>query len=328
MKICTFAAFFLITGLISYCAPPQAATALRFGYETPQTDSQHIAAQKFTELVKQRSNGELTLKLFPDSTLGNAQAMISGVRGGAIDMEMSGSNNFTGLSPVINLLDIPFLFRDTRHAHQVLDGKVGEELMKTLQPLGLQGLAYWENGWRDVSNSRRPVRTPADLKGLKIRTNNSPMNIAAFKIFGANPVPMPFTEVYTALETRAIDAQEHPINVVWSAKFYEVQKYLSLTHHAYSPLMVVMNKARFDALSTQLQEVLLSSAKEAGHYQRQLVAQNQQKILADMRAQGVEIITDPDRNTLRAALGDQLKAMFLKDNPQGADLLRAIEATR
>ena len=168
-----------------------------------------------------------------------------GVRGGTIDMEMSGSNNFTGLSPVINLLDVPFLFRDTAHAHKTLDGKVGDDLKVSLEGKGLKVLAYWENGWRDVTNSRAPVKTPADLKGLKIRTNNSPMNIAAFKVFGANPIPMPFAEVYTGLETRTIDAQEHPINVVWSAKFYEVQKYLSLTHHAYSPQYVVNRFVRF-----------------------------------------------------------------------------------
>ena len=253
--------------------------------------------------------------------------MISGVRGGTIDMEMSGSNNFTGLAPVINLLDIPFLFRDTAHAHKVLDGKVGDELLKALEPLGLKGLAYWENGWRDVTNSKGPIKTPADLKGLKIRTNNSAMNIAAFKIFGANPIPMPFAEVYTALETRTIDAQEHPINVVWSAKFYEVQKYLTLTHHAYSPLILVMNKKKFDALTPELQQTLVSAAKEAGNYQRQLVAEDQQKILAGMQADGVEIITDPDREAFRNALGDQVRDMYLKDNPESARLLTAIDET-
>ncbi len=166
-----------------------------------------LPRKKFNELLKKKTNGELTLKLFPDSTLGNAQAMISGVRGGTIDMEMSGSNNFTGLAPVFNLLDVPFLFRDTAHAHKTLDGKVGDELKKSLDSKGLKVLAYWENGWRDVTNSRAPVKTPGDLKGLKIRTNNSPMNIAAFKIFGANPIPMPFSEVYTGLETRTIDAR-------------------------------------------------------------------------------------------------------------------------
>ncbi|VYU11584.1 TRAP transporter substrate-binding protein [Metakosakonia massiliensis] len=327
MKLRSVARALLFLGLAATATCAQAGNTFRFGYETSQTDSQHIAAKKFNEILKEKTQGEITLKLFPDSTLGNAQAMISGVRGGTIDMEMSGSNNFTGLAPVINLLDIPFLFRDTAHAHKVLDGKVGDELLKALEPLGLKGLAYWENGWRDVTNSKGPIKTPADLKGLKIRTNNSAMNIAAFKIFGANPIPMPFAEVYTALETRTIDAQEHPINVVWSAKFYEVQKYLTLTHHAYSPLILVMNKKKFDALTPELQQTLVSAAKEAGNYQRQLVAEDQQKILAGMQADGVEIITDPDREAFRNALGDQVRDMYLKDNPESARLLTAIDET-
>ncbi|CAD6096308.1 2,3-diketo-L-gulonate TRAP transporter, substrate-binding periplasmic protein [Escherichia coli] len=264
-------------------------------------------------------------ELFPDSTLGNAQAMISGVRGGTIDMEMSGSNNFAGLSPVMNLLDVPFLFRDTAHAHKTLDGKVGDDLKASLEGKGLKVLAYWENGWRDVTNSRAPVKTPADLKGLKIRTNNSPMNIAAFKVFGANPIPMPFAEVYTGLETRTIDAQEHPINVVWSAKFFEVQKYLSLTHHAYSPLLVVINKAKFDGLSPEFQQALISSAQEAGNYQRKLVAEDQQKIIDGMKEAGMEVITDLDRKAFSDALGNQVRDMFVKDVPQGADLLKAVD---
>lgn len=195
LRSVTYALF--IAGLAAFSTSSMAAQSLRFGYETSQTDSQHIAAKKFNDLLQERTKGELKLKLFPDSTLGNAQAMISGVRGGTIDMEMSGSNNFAGLSPVMNLLDVPFLFRDTAHAHKTLDGKVGDDLKASLEGKGLKVLAYWENGWRDVTNSRAPVKTPADLKGLKIRTNNSPMNIAAFKVFGANPIPMPFAEVYT-----------------------------------------------------------------------------------------------------------------------------------
>lgn len=151
------------------------------------------------------------------------------------------------------------------------------------------------------------------------------MNIAAFKVFGANPIPMPFAEVYTGLETRTIDAQEHPINVVWSAKFYEVQKYLSLTHHAYSPLLVVINKAKFDGLSPEFQQVLISSAQEAGNYQRKLVAENQQKIIDGMKDAGVEVITELDRKAFSDALGTQVRDMFVKDVPQGADLLKAVD---
>ncbi len=187
-------------------------------------------------------------------------------------------------------------------------------------------LAYWENGWRDVTNSRAPVKTPADLKGLKIRTNNSPMNIAAFKVFGANPIPMPFAEVYTGLETRTIDAQEHPINVVWSAKFFEVQKYLSLTHHAYSPLLVVINKAKFDGLTPEFQQALISSAQEAGSYQRKLVAEDQQKIIDGMKEAGVEVITDLDRKAFSDALGTQVRDMFVKDVPEAGSYQRKLVA--
>ncbi|HCX5218843.1 TPA: DctP family TRAP transporter solute-binding subunit [Escherichia coli] len=290
LRSVTYALF--IAGLAAFSTSSLAAQSLRFGYETSQTDSQHIAAKKFNDLLQERTKGELKLKLFPDSTLGNAQAMISGVRGGTIDMEMSGSNNFAGLSPVMNLLDVPFLFRDTAHAHKTLDGKVGDDLKASLEGKGLKVLAYWENGWRDVTNSRAPVKTPADLKGLKIRT---------------------------------IDAQEHPINVVWSAKFFEVQKYLSLTHHAYSPLLVVINKAKFDGLSPEFQQALISSAQEAGNYQRKLVAEDQQKIIDGMKEAGVEVITDLDRKAFSDALGNQVRDMFVKDVPQGADLLKAVD---
>ncbi|MGL4196076.1 MAG: TRAP transporter substrate-binding protein [Edwardsiella piscicida] len=314
---------------VSLLSPPSlAAQSLRFGYETSQSDSQHQAAEKFRSLLEARTQGALSLRLFPDSTLGNAQAMISGVRSGSIDMEMSGTNNFAGLLPALNVLDIPFLFRDTEHAYRVLDGEIGAALLSRLETVGLKGLAYWENGWRDVTNSRRPIQTPADLKGLKIRTNNSPMNIAAFRLLGANPLPMPFSEVYTALETRTIDAQEHPINVTWSAKFYEVQRYLTLTHHAYSPLIVVMNLKRFQTLEPDQQQALLSAAREAGEYQRQRVVEDQQRIIAGMRESGVEVIVQPDRRAFAEALGSQVHDMFLQAHPQEAALLQAIEQTQ
>ena len=152
------------------------------------------------------------------------------------------------------------------------------------------------------------------------------MNIAAFKVFGANPIPMPFAEVYTGLETRTIDAQEHPIKRrLVSKKFYEVQKTFSLTHHAYSPLLVVINKAKFDGLTPEFQQALISSAQEAGSYQRKLVAEDQQKIIDGMKEAGVEVITDLDRKAFSDALGTQVRDMFVKDVPQGADLLKAVD---
>lgn len=275
----------LVAGMAVFTASANAATTLRFGYEAPRSDTQHEAAKKFNELLKEKTKGEIKLSLFPDSTLGNAQTMISAVRGGTIDLEMSGSPNFSGLVPKLNVIDIPFIFQNREHAYAVLDGEIGQGLLKELEAQGLKGLAFWEVGFRSFTNSKHPVKTPDDIKGLKVRTNQNPMYIQAFSILGANPVPMPLSELYTALETRAVDAQEHPVGIVWSAKLYEVQKHLSLTNHGYTPLIVVMNKAKFDGLSPALQSAILEAAKEAGAYQRKLNLDNEKGIIEKMQKQ-------------------------------------------
>ncbi|CAM3927603.1 TRAP transporter substrate-binding protein [Avibacterium endocarditidis] len=301
-----------------------AATTLRFGYEAPRSDTQHIAAKKFNELLKEKTKGELKLSLFPDSTLGNAQTMISAVRGGTIDIEMSGSPNFTGLEPKLNVIDIPFIFKDREHVYKVLDGEIGQGLLKDLEAQGLKGLAFWDVGFRAFSNSKHPVTKPEDIKGLKVRTNQNPMYIQAFTLLGANPVPMPLSELYTALETRAVDAQEHPIGIFWSAKLYEVQKYLSQTNHGYTPLIVVMNKAKFDGLSAELQQAILDAAKEAGQYQRDLNVKNEQEIVANLRKAGVEVIEKVDTAPFKAVIEADVRKSFI--DKHGDQLVKEIDA--
>jgi TRAP-type transport system periplasmic protein len=313
-------------GLLTGTVGTSQAETLRFASEAPRTDSQSIAAERLSELLKTKTNGALDLKIFADSSLGNAQAAISGVRGGTIDIAVSGSANFGGLAPLLGVLDIPFMFKDTAHAYRVLDGKVGQEMLDKLDAFGMKGLAFWDNGWRELTNSKHPVKTPADVKGLKIRTTSSPAHIEAFKLLGANPVPMPLGELYTALEMKAVDAQEHPLGVLWSAKLYEVQKYLSLTNHAYSPLILAMNKSKFDALPPAQQKALIESAREAGQYQRKLNNDNMAKIIADLKKAGMQVVeqvdggpflamTKPGRDTFVAKFG-------------GADVIKAIDAVR
>ena len=304
--------------------PAQAETKLKFGYEAPRSDTQHIAAEKFQSLLKEKSGGALDLSLFPDSSLGNAQAMISSVRSGTLDIEMSSSSNFTGLAPKLNVIDIPFMFRNREHAYKVLDGEIGMGLMKDLESSGLKALAWWEVGFRTLSNSKQPVIKPEDVKGIKIRTNQNPMYIKAFEILGANPVPMPLSELYTALETKTVDAQEHPIGILYSVKLYEVQKYLSLTNHGYTPLLVVMNKAKFDGLPAEQQQALIDAAKEAGQYQRQLNADKESDMLAEMEKEGLQVVRELDVAPFRAAIESQVREMFIKDN--GDELPKAIDA--
>ncbi|MCW9699045.1 MULTISPECIES: TRAP transporter substrate-binding protein [unclassified Avibacterium] len=314
----------LVTSAFMLASTANAATTLRFGYEAPRSDTQHIAAKKFNELLKEKTKGELKLSLFPDSTLGNAQTMISAVRGGTIDIEMSGSPNFTGLEPKLNVIDIPFIFKDREHVYKVLDGEIGQGLLKDLEAQGLKGLAFWDVGFRAFSNSKHPVTKPEDIKGLKVRTNQNPMYIQAFSLLGANPVPMPLSELYTALETRAVDAQEHPIGIFWSAKLYEVQKYLSQTNHGYTPLIVVMNKAKFDGLSPALQQAIVSAAKEAGQYQRDLNVKNEQEIIANLRKAGVEVIEKVDTTPFKTVIEADVRKSFI--DKHGDTLVKEIDA--
>src|SRR3989339_1475274 len=227
----------LVIGLVAGTVGTVSADTLRFASESPRTDTQSIAGQRFNELLKTKTNGALDIKIFADSSLGAFQAAIAGVRGGTIDMAVSGSANFGGMVPLLGIFDIPFMFKDTAHAYRVLDGKVGQDMLDKLGEFGMKGLAFWDNGWREMTNNLRPINTPADVKGIKIRTTGSPAHIEAFKLLGANPLPMPLAELYTALEMKTVDAQEHPLGVLWSAKLYEVQKHLSLTNHAYSALI-------------------------------------------------------------------------------------------
>ncbi|WGE50579.1 TRAP transporter substrate-binding protein [Actinobacillus equuli subsp. haemolyticus] len=314
----------LVASFSLFSGVQAAETTFRFGYEAPRSDSQHIAAKKFNELLQQKSNKGLKLSLFPDSTLGNAQTAISGVRGGTIDLAMSSSSNFTGLASELNVIDIPFIFKDRSHAYQVLDGEIGQTLLAKLEAHGLKGLAFWEVGFRGFTNSKHPVAKPEDIKGLKVRTNQNPMYIKAFSILGANPVPMPLSELYTALETKAVDAQEHPIGIVWSAKLYEVQKYFSPTNHGYTPLIVVINKAKFDALPAEQQKALSEAALEAGKYQRQLNLDNEQGIIEKMKKAGVEFVEKLDTAPFKAAVEGETRKAFIEKN--GDSLIKQIDA--
>ncbi len=314
----------LVASALMFSTVANAEISLRFGYEAPRSDSQHIAAQKFNDLLKEKTKGEIKLRLFPDSTLGNAQTMISGVRGGTIDIETSGSPNFTGLEPKLNVIDIPFIFKDRTHAFAVLDGEVGQGLLKDLEKQGLKGLAFWDVGFRAFSNSKRPVTKPEDIKGLKVRTNQNPMYIQAFTILGGNPVPMPLAELYTALETRAVDAQEHPVGIFWSSKLYEVQKYLSFSNHGYTPLIVVMNKAKFDSLTPELQQAVLDAAKEAGQFQRELNIKNEAEIVAELRKHGVEVIEQVDPEPFKKAIEADVRKSFIEKH--GSELVEKIDA--
>jgi tripartite ATP-independent transporter DctP family solute receptor len=288
------------------------AMRLRFAHPHPDTDSWAAASKLFAEKVRERTGGAVAVQVFGNGALGSDPTTIAAARGGTLDIVLTGNPFFTGIAPKLNVLDLPFLFRDRRHVAAVLDGQIGRELLGELDAHGLHGLGFWDIGFRNVSNSRRPVNNVADLRGLKIRTTPNPAHIKAFQLMGANPVPLPFTELFTAMETRAVDGQENPTTLIRNARFYEVQKYLSLTRHAYTAGVLAMSKRRFESLSPAQREAVMASAAEVTPQQRQMNESADAEALAELKAHGMAAVEAPDRDNLAQVVTEPVRHDYVE----------------
>ena len=282
------------TAIVALCSAAQGQTNLRFADTLSANDTHNQAARHMAELLKERTGGKLTMSVHPAGELGSDNAILEGVRLGSLDIALTGNPFFTQFAPRLNVLDLPYLFRDTSHAHKVMDGPIGEALLKDLERNRMKGLAFWEIGFRHVTNSKHPIRTPDDLKGIKIRTTPNKAHIEAFRLWGANPLPMAFTELYLALQTGTVDAQENPINNIYANRMYEVQKFVSLTGHAYTASIVAMNLSKFNALPPEQQKTLLEVVREAALHQRDLNTRQEGENLAKIKAAGVEVTENID----------------------------------
>lgn len=280
----------------------QAQTDLKLAHAAPDTDLQQTLSLFFKEQVEARTNGSVTVTIFPQGQLGNDAAMIDGTRSGIIDIAMSGLNNFTGLVPQAGALELPFMFPTRDTAYAVLDGEIGQGISAEFPQHGMKVLGYPENGYRNMTNNRGPIRTPADVAGLNMRVNNSKALNDMFAVLGANPLQLPVAELYTALETGVVDAQDHPIGIVLSFKFNEVQDYLSLTQHAYSALALVMNDAKFNSLTADEQAVIVDVAAEAVAMQRKAAQEKEAGMIDELKAAGMEVNADVDAAAFQAAV--------------------------
>ncbi|SFF02743.1 TRAP transporter substrate-binding protein [Paracidovorax wautersii] len=301
-------------------------TKLRMAHSGAETETQHLAALEFARQVKARTNGQIEVQVYGSSALGNDNTVIGAVRGGTIDLATSGTPYYTGMVGRMNVLDLPYLFTSTEHAYKVLDGPIGRSLLDELEGHGMKGLAYWEVGFRSLTNSRRAVRTPDDVKGLKIRTTPNPAHIKAFQILGATPTPMPLAEVFTALENKAVDGQENPVNIVRNNKLYEVQKYMSLTRHAYTAMPVVMNKAKFAALKPEQQQALIDAARAAATFQRDLIRKSEAGDIAFLRSQGMQVEENVDPEPFHKLVAEPTQQMFA--DKYGRQLIDAVLQAR
>ena len=273
------------------CASAQAADVtdrnIKFSYVLSKDHPYGLGATKFAELVNQKSGGKMKVKTYSDGQLGGEAQTISATQGGIQEMTLVSSAPLVGIVKEYALFDFPYLFENEKEADAVLDGPVGKSLLDKLSSKNLIGLCYWENGFRNVTNSKRPIAKADDLQGLKIRTMQNPVYTDLFNTLGANAVPMAMTEVYTALETKAIDAQENPYQIIYTSKFNEVQKYVSATKHAYAPAVVMVSKKFWDKLTPDERKILQDSCAEARDYERKTTRDANAKVLKELQAKGM-----------------------------------------
>jgi len=261
--------------------------AIKLSYVTAKDSPYGLGVTRFAELASQKSGGKLKVRGYGDGQLGAEVQSIAGAQGGVLEMALVATAAVAGNVKEFALFDFPFLFNEEKEAYAVLDGAVGKQLLDKLVDRGLVGLCYWEVGFRQVSNSKRPVVKAEDFQGLKIRTIQNPTFVDTFNALGANATPMAFTEVYTALETKALDGQETPYNIIYTSKFYEVQKFVSATKHIYGPGIVLVGKMFWDQLSGDEKKVLQDSCAEARDYERKVSQELDAKVLAEMKGKGL-----------------------------------------
>ena len=269
-------------------------TVLKLGHIAEPTNPYGKGADHFAELVKQKSNGTIEVKVFPSSSLGTQKELIEGLIYGTVDMTLTGTAELGTFHPQMAIFDMPFLFKDRAHAYKALD-TVGMELAKPLESKGLKMLGYMENGIRHMTNNTRPIKTPADMKGLKIRVMNNKVYVEMIKALGASPTPMALAELYSAMQTGVVDGQENPSAHIYTKRFYEVQKYASLTGHAYAAEPFLISMSSWKKLTPAQQEIIQAAATEAVAWQRKVSADEDMEFWDKIKKTGKMEVIEVDR---------------------------------
>ena len=318
-------AIWMLTGLGIHSGLCQdKPVALKLGHAVAPEHPYHLGALKYAELVAQRTGNKVKIDVFPSTQLGNERDMVEGLQLGTIDLVVTSTGPLGGFVSKMFVVDLPFLFRDREHAYKVLDGPIGRELMDAFSAKGIKGLAFWENGFRQITNNVRPIEKPEDLKGIKLRTMENKVHLAAFRAFGASPTPMAWSEVYTALQQKTIDGQENPVAIIYHQKLVEVQKYLALTRHFYSPTPLLMSLKAFNALPQDTQKIMADTALECATYERNLLRDSEVKQLAELKGKGM-VMTTPNKKPFQDAAASVYKEF---ESQFGKDTIDKIIATK
>lgn len=281
----------IMTVLLTASLAMSAPVTLKLGHIAEPTNPYGMGADHFAQLVKEMSKGEIIVQVYPSSQLGNQRDLVEGLTFGTLDMTLTGTAVLGNFIPEVSVFDLPFLFRDVYHAYKALD-TVGMELCKKGESRGMITLAIWENGVRHMTNNKRPIRTPADMKGLKIRVMEQPVYIQMMQVLGASPTPMAMSELYTAMQKGVVDGQENPFSHIATKRFYEVQKYISTTGHTYAPEPLLISTIAWKKLSADQQKILRKAAEETRDWQRQLCRDKEGEFRKVIEDSGMSVIND------------------------------------
>lgn len=307
-------AFALGAALMAAPVAQAADVTLKLGHVTQTSHPFHIGAEMFRDAVAKKSGGKMEISVYPARQLGDDRQLLEGVRLGTIDAAVVSSSTFALFTPVMDALQLPFLIPSYEALADAFVSAPADKMLASLDGLGIKGLGYYEGGFRHFLNSKRPVRTVADMQGLKIRVVPNPLHIAIFRALGANPTPMPYGEVYTALETGALDGSEINVSSVLSERFYEKAKHMTMTGQYFFPAVTIVNKAKFDRLTPEQRKVLTDAARETIRPQVEAAAAQEGDAAKKIAAQGVEIIKFEDVATAREKV-KSLSAEYEAKNP-------------
>jgi TRAP-type transport system periplasmic protein len=292
MKLKTiFTTLFAVSMLTSGLAVAQdiKPRLIRFGYGLNEQSNQGRATKLLADEIEKSSGGKMKLRAVGAAALGSDVQMQQALIGGAQEMMVGSTATLVGIVNEMALWDTPFLFANSKEADTILDGPIGQKVMDKLRDKGIVGLVYWENGFRNLTNNKRPVTKVEDLDGIKLRVMQNTVYLDSFKTLGANAVPMAFSELFTALETKAVDGQENPYNTILSSKFFEVQKFLTVSNHVYSPWIVLVSKKYWDQLSKDEQKIIQDAAIKSREFERTDTRTEAGNALVDLKSKGMQV---------------------------------------
>lgn len=293
---------------------------IRLAHTGSETHQYHIASQKFKELVEQKSKGKLKVNVYANGSLGNEDELVDQTMTGTIQMStMAADSSLSNTIPEMNVFGIPYLFKNKQDVYSKLDGKPGKNLLKLTEAKNMRGLGYWEVGFRQFTNNKREIKHPEDMENLKLRVQSAKVWNEHLKALDAIPTPISFSELYSALDQGVVDGQENPLSTISSQKLFEVQKYMSLTNHTYTPAVILMNEDYYNHLTKEEQKVVKESIDESTDYQRKYIAKQEQKVKKQLKDEGM-IITEVNRkefkdntSNVRSTITDQVPKSIVRE---------------